>query len=295
MRILPIRSKDSPVEMRWARGRAIRFHHLGKDAILLILIDITQAKEFERILAMQEKLASLGQVTAGIAHEIRNPLSGINLSVAAFLETLDRLEDGMDSETHRSLQTAAERIKSLSKKIELIIQRVMGLAKPAPYPVRPVDMNLIAEESLRASSPLLRKGDVTVTRNLAADLPKCTADLHLMEQVLCNLISNAVRAMGSNHGPRLLEVRSSAKSGQVTVSISDSGPGIPKSIQSRIFEPFFTTHSEGHGIGLSISYRIVTEHGGTITVGKSRWGGAEFCITLPAADSSRSGPGEASP
>ena len=107
------------------------------------------------------------------------------------------------------------------------------------------------------------------------------ADPRLIEQVLLNLISNAVQAMGSRDGPRRIEIASSTEEGRIVLRVSDSGPGVPTRLRTKIFDPFFTTRKDGYGIGLSFSHRIVSDHGGSLTVGKSCWGGAEFRIELP--------------
>ena len=280
IRIIPHGSPDPAGEVRWTRTRAARIRYRRDVAVLLIMLDITRDKEIEHILAVQEKLASLGQLSAGIAHEVRNPLSGIILSLPTLDQIFERW-DGTDPEARATLRAMIEYMKSSSSKIASVIQRIMDFAKPAPYPVGPVDMNCILEAALKDAAAILRKTGVTVSRRLAGDLPQCCADPHLMGQVMSNLIANAVQAMDSCQGPRLLEVASTVENGRVIVRISDSGPGVPHRLRSRIFEPFFTTRKDGHGIGLSISHRIITEHAGAISVGKSRWGGAEFRIVLP--------------
>jgi C4-dicarboxylate-specific signal transduction histidine kinase len=106
----------------------------------------------------------------------------------------------------------------------------------------------------------------------------------MIEQVLLNLITNAVQAMQAVPGEKHLELRSFAGDGHIVVTVGDSGPGIPPQERAKIFDPFYTTKSDGSGIGLSLCQRIITDHRGTLSIGVSRWSGAEFRIELPAAD-----------
>ena len=105
----------------------------------------------------------------------------------------------------------------------------------------------------------------------------------MIEQVLVNLITNACQAMEGVEGAKLLEIASAVQDGRIVLRVSDSGPGVPPSLREKVFDPFFTTRKEGSGIGLSFSHRIVADHGGSVRVDTSRWGGAEFRIELPAA------------
>jgi C4-dicarboxylate-specific signal transduction histidine kinase len=144
-----------------------------------------------------------------------------------------------------------------------------------------VNLNAAVEEAVRLSVVEIRKRDVRLETCLAPDLPPCAADLRLIEQVVLNLINNASQAMEGIGGTRRLEVASFRDRARAVVRISDSGPGIPPELRSKIFDPFFTTRKEGYGIGLSFSHRIVADHGGLLSVGTSRWGGAEFRMEIP--------------
>jgi C4-dicarboxylate-specific signal transduction histidine kinase len=144
-----------------------------------------------------------------------------------------------------------------------------------------VNLNAAVEEAVRLSMVEMRRHDVHLEKCLAPDLPPCPADLRLVEQVVLNLINNASQAMEGIEGPRRIEVASFLDRARVVVRISDSGPGIPTELRSKIFDPFFTTRKEGYGIGLSFSHRIVADHGGLLSVGRSRWGGAEFRMEIP--------------
>ncbi len=247
-----------------------------------IVRDITGRVEMEQLLRLQEKMASLGRVTAGIAHEIRNPLTGIN----SYMYSLRKgIEAGVGDRQERSLLlTIADEIQGASNKIEGVIRRVMDFAKPGMPKLARIDINRPIEEALKLSAATLRKSGITLEQVLAEGLPPCRADLQMLEQVMLNLITNAVQAMQATAGEKYLELRSSSGDGHIVVTVGDSGPGIPLQERGKIFDPFYTTKSDGSGIGLSLCQRIITDHWGTLTVETSRWEGAEFRIELPVAD-----------
>lgn len=269
-------------------GRDICFVHFrtnpidyyGENATLVSLMDITRLKELEYLARTREKMAALGHVAAGIAHEIRNPLSGFNI----YLSTLERVfegSDGLEPENREMSRNVIEQLKSASGKIESVIRRVMNFTRPTPPTLVPSDINKAVEEALALSQVSLRKQGVRVALSLGRALPLVRADIQLIEQVILNLVANAAQAMEKSKGPRDIEVGTFRDGASVIVSISDSGPGVPRGVRDRIFDPFFTTRSEGTGIGLSICHRIVSDHGGLLTVGTGRLGGAEFRFALP--------------
>ncbi|MBT8331179.1 MAG: PAS domain-containing protein [Deltaproteobacteria bacterium] len=267
-------------QIRWVhcRGTAIRYQ--SKDAVLLNAIDVTQSKHLEHQLIIKNKMLSLGRVAAGIAHEIRNPLTGIN----TYLYTIEDLCDseqlgGEDMEIIRQIIT---QIQVASNKIESVIKRVMDFSKPgAPKMVR-TDINESLEEAIELSAVTMRKNGIKIEKSLATKLPQCYADPHLIEQVVLNLITNAARAMEKSNGdPKLVEIKSAALNNTLRIHVADSGPGVPVELREKIFDPFFTTKEDGSGIGLNIAQRIVADHNGSITLGSSQWGGAEFTIELP--------------
>ncbi|HZW37347.1 MAG TPA: ATP-binding protein, partial [Candidatus Deferrimicrobiaceae bacterium] len=162
-----------------------------------------------------------------------------------------------------------------------VVQRVMDFSKPTPPRMAFADLNRVISEAIGMSSSTLRKRGIAVFENLAPDLPPCRIDSQLIEQVLINLITNAYQAMETTEGSKFIEIASSSLDGRIVVRVSDSGPGVPQDIRGKIFDPFFTTRKDGSGIGLSFSHRIVIEHGGTLHLDTSKWGGAEFRIELP--------------
>ena len=267
--------KKDAKSLKWVYCRALLTEYRGKDAILVNMIDMTRSKELERLLAIQDKMASLGRVAAGMAHEIRNPLSGINI----YLNTLKKLhhEEGSEEKVKQILN----QIQSASRKIESVIRRVMDFAKPGEPKLTLIDINRPVTEAIKLSAVTLRKSGIELEKVLSEKLPLCNADPNLIEEMVLNLLNNAAGAMKTMAEGKKIVVTSSVTDHSIILTVSDSGPGIASDIKDKIFDPFFTTKSDGTGIGLSISHRIVTDHGGSLTVSDSDLGGAEFRIKLP--------------
>jgi PAS domain S-box-containing protein len=282
-------------EWRWIHSRGKVFERDGDGRPIRatgIHRDITKARELEQAVLRQEKMAVLGQLAAGIAHEIRNPLSGLNIYLAA-AETLSAGAELPDPEARERLLRALGTARSASVRIEGVIRRVMDFVKPSPSRPGPADVNEVVAESVALVAVTLRKSGVRLATTLAEGLPRCRADARLIEQLLVNLVTNATQALESQEGDKAVEIATGAEGNVVVITVGDSGPGVPAELREKIFEPFFTMKSAGTGLGLSISRRIVSEHGGSLEVGTSRLGGAEFRVLLPVAGKSGSEPGAA--
>jgi signal transduction histidine kinase len=243
-------------------------------------MDMTKAKQLEQQLLIKNKMHSLGRVAAGIAHEIRNPLTGINTYLYTIEDFCDA--DNLGPGEMEIIRQIISQIQVASNKIESVIKRVMDFSKPGAPKMVPTDINKSLEEAIELSSVTMRKNNVKIEKSLAPDLPKCYADPHLIEQVILNLITNAARAMEkSKNGNKRVEIKSFARNNTLSIQVADSGPGVPEELRDKIFDPFFTTKEDGSGIGLNIAQRIVADHNGNIKLDTSRWGGAEFKIELP--------------
>ena len=262
-------------DMRWVNCRVIKIEYEGKDARLVNVIDITKIKEMEHLLGIQDKMTSLGRVAAGIAHEIRNPLSGINV----YLSTLEKIYDRADRLD--IVKKILNQIQSASNRIESIIRRVMDFSKPSAPQFVNTDINHSLEEAIKLASVTIRKSGVKLVKRLDDNLPICHADGRLIESVILNLLNNAVEVMKNFEGEKIIFIETSTEDNLIILKISDSGPGVPIHLRNHIFDPFYTTKDGSTGIGLSISHRIITDHGGLLRVSESRWGGAEFVIELP--------------
>jgi PAS domain S-box-containing protein len=269
---------DRPPEsvVRWVHCRARRITYQGQKATLIIMLDISKAKELEQMVRLQDKMASLGRVAAGIAHEIRNPLSGINMYLSA-------LENRIATGEGPELETVIEKIQAASSKIENVIKRVLDFSRPSAPKVSLLNLNKVVENVMELSAVTIRKTGVTMEASLAQDLPPVQADAQLLEQVVLNLVTNAVQALSEVKGDRKIALTTSMERDRILIRVADNGPGVPTQIRDRIFDPFFTGRRDGFGIGLSLCHRIVSDHGGKLWVDASGWGGAEFHMEIPAS------------
>jgi PAS domain S-box-containing protein len=276
-RFYPAGKMKSRADMKWVYCRASSIKYGGDDAVLINMLDITRAKELEQLLAVKDKMASLGHIAAGIAHEVRNPLSGINI----YLNSLENMLEDRDDPA--KIKQILDQVQSASSKIESIIKGVIDFSRPSEPKFELADVNGPIREALQLSSAAMRRSGVRLRHSLAEDLPLCRLDRTLMEEVMLNLITNAAEAMSAVSGEKVIEITSTAHADGVHVRVSDTGPGIPSGLRDKVLEPFYTTKKSGTGIGLSLCHRIVTDHGGSISIESSKWSGAEFVIKLPVA------------
>lgn len=265
----------------------------GEDAamagLIFTLVDVTERvrtqsrlRENEQTALRQEKMAVLGQLAAGIAHEVRNPLSGLNIYLAS-ADAIRGETELPDPAAREMLKRALDSARAASRRIEEVIRRVMDFARPGRPALARIRVNDAVREALDLVAATLRKNGIRVEAVLSEDIPSCRGDLRLVEQVLLNFITNAAQALEGRAGERRIEVSSAVEGADIVVSVADSGAGVPEALRERIFDPFFTTRLDGTGLGLAISRRIVSDHGGAIEVATSRFGGAEFRVRLPAA------------
>ena len=268
-------------DMKWVYCRATSIEYLGEKAVFVHVIDLTQVRRLENLLKIEDKMSSLGRVAAGMAHEIRNPLSTINVYLDIFGGFCVN-QEVLKIKNRVGIKESIAEIRSASNKIESVIKRVMDFAKPSAPKLVLTDINQCIKETIALSSVNLRKMGVKIETSLDKALPKFYLDSQALEHVLLNLITNAVEAMKGLEGPKRIEIRSSGNN-PITIAVSDSGPGVPQDTIDKIFDPFYTTKDYGSGIGLSISHRIITDHGGSLNVSTSKWGGAEFRIFIPIA------------
>ena len=274
-RFYPPGKMNAKSDMKWVFCRASAIQFQGRDGIILNLLDMTKIKELEHLLMIQDKMTSLGHVAAGIAHEIRNPLSGINI----YLSTLEKnfgKQDWGDKE-----KEIVKRMQSASNKIASVIRRVMDFSKPSEPQLALKNVNDPIEDAIKLSTVTMRKSGIKIDKDLDKNLPPCYIDPLLIEEVILNLITNASHAMKENNGTKLIKISSLQEQKSVILRVADSGPGVPLHIRDKIFDPFFTTRSDSSGIGLSISHRIISDHGGLIEIDTSEFGGAEFTIKIP--------------
>ncbi len=231
-------------------------------------------------LLQAEKLAALGQTISSVAHELNNPLA----SILSWSERLAQ-RPGVDGGVKRGLEI----IHGESQRAARVVRSLLSFARKRQTTRALVDVNKIVRETLALRAYEQRTGHITILDALAAGLPPLFADAHQLQQVLLNLVINAEQAMLGSHGRGLLVVRTwhDADRDSVMLELNDDGPGVPEEVQARIFEPFFTTkEAGGTGLGLTVAYAIVQEHGGSIRVESKPGQGASFFVMLPLGGAS---------
>jgi signal transduction histidine kinase len=223
-----------------------------------------------------EKLASIGTLAAGVAHEINNPLAVILGFTDLLLE-----KEAADSEKYDVLKT----IEKQALNAKRVVQNLLSFARHSEYKEEYIDINKSLQTVLAVVKNILLVNKISLNQQLEENLPKVKADAGEIEQVFLNIINNAIHAM---KGGGILKVVTETQGGAVKISFSDTGTGIKKEHRTKIFDPLFTTKKvgEGTGLGLSVSYGIITKHGGAITfetktAEESSRTGTTFIITLP--------------
>ncbi|MCG8635290.1 MAG: transporter substrate-binding domain-containing protein [Desulfobacterales bacterium] len=262
-------------DMTWVACIATPIDYHDQNAFLLIFIDMTEAKKLTHLLTIQDKMASLGHVSAGIAHEIRNPLSGINI----YLGTIEKYF--RNPEKTEKIATSIEAVRAASGKIESVIKRVMNFAKPGEPRFDLVNINDPVKEAVKLTRFTLNKKGIQIEDDLAQDLPQCIAEPHLIEEVILNLINNAADAIREYKKKGHIRISSRQEKEKIILRVEDDGPGVSREVRQKVFDPFFTTKSHSTGIGLSLCHRIITDHKGKLDIGVSALGGACFLVELP--------------
>ncbi len=227
-------------------------------------------KKTEAQLIRSEKLAALGQLSAGIAHEIRNPLTSINILVHSLAENLPS-----EIPQKEDLKVIEEELRRVNQ----IVDQFLRFAKPSPPHMEKTDLLSLFEETLQLLKPQIEKQNIVIKMEFQP-LPKITIDSEQIRQAILNLLLNAIQAMPEG-GHLTLTSGKSDNGGWVHVSIRDSGVGIPPENMSKLFDPFFSTKEGGMGLGLSIAHRIVDQHYGRIDVESIQGKGTIFTIWLP--------------
>ena len=256
---------------------ASRLPEADPPSVLLIGRDMTQDRELRLRLMESDRLAAVGELVAGVAHEVNNPLS----SISAFAQLLLR-----ETTLTPSQRESIDVIRTETTRASQVVKDLLAFARRSEPRREPLDINGVISRTIRMRQYQFTEGGVRVETELLPDLPAVMGDARQLQQVCLNLLTNAVQSM-SAVGGGLLRVRTAFAAGAVTLDVIDGGTGIPADARAHIFEPFFTTKSEGEGtgLGLSVSYGIVTAHGGTIEVVETATTGTVFRVTLPSVTS----------
>lgn len=226
-------------------------------------------------LASEEKRLLLSRLLARLAHEVRNPLSALDIHVQLLQEDLHPLTGPMRERTSARLEI----IRGELSRLENIVERFLRLAGPSSLELEPVSLRQLGERVCQLVQPEAQSHRTTLTLQLDADPPGLRADADQLTQALLNLVINALQAVEAG-GAVTVRVHQPAPE-LVALDVSDNGPGVPEANRPSIFDPFFTTKRNGTGLGLWIAQQIVLAHGGTLQVGAAPGGGALFSLRLP--------------
>jgi signal transduction histidine kinase len=264
--VMPVRGEDGAVT-----------------AVMAVGHDLTALRGLQSQVLHAEKLATVGQIAAGVAHEINNPLTSVQMCVEAVLRkgmlALDgrvpNLFEAHDVERLKKIQEGAERIRKFARDLTTY-------ARPSGREVEPVDFSEVVEHALSFCEPVLFAAKATLVRDLAADLPRIWAVRDHIMQVVTNLVSNAAQSLADAGGTVTVKTfRVSERA--LGLAVSDNGEGIREQDRARVFEPFFTTKPAGRGtgLGLPVVKNIVLAHGGQISFEPNPGGGTTFVVSLP--------------
>jgi PAS domain S-box-containing protein len=277
-----VRNKQS----EWRRLRchfSPLFNETGKiDGVVISARDVTELKRLEEQLIQAEKLAAMGQMLAGVAHELNNPLTAI-LGVTELL----RDSEGVQDNTKRQLELTHRQARRAAR----IVQNLLEFSRPAAPQKKPLDVNTLIERTLQLQDHSLRRNNIHVDFQPQTDLPSVIGDANQLIQVFLNLISNAEHAIREVRETGRIQIRIGRIGGHISATVQDDGVGVAQEALPKLFDPFYTTKRPGGGtgLGLSICMSIIREHGGSIDVETLPAGGSAFTVYLPVAPAELSG------
>jgi nitrogen fixation/metabolism regulation signal transduction histidine kinase len=242
----------------------------GSRGALCLITDITEVTQLREQVALKRNLESLGEMSAGLAHEFKNAMAALH-GYAQFLQNIDHDERG---------KAAADALLQEVRNLSEMITAFLNFARPQPLQVEDVNLDELINECARELKPAFEERRVELIIDIVSGL-QTRADPRILRQAVLNLMRNAVEAIPDAANKRRVMVRGETEKERVTISIQDTGPGIATADLEKVFIPFFTTKATGHGVGLALTHRVITQHGGTLTVANLAKGGALFTIRLP--------------
>jgi signal transduction histidine kinase len=239
------------------------------------LLDITEVTELREQVALKKNLESLGEMSAGLAHEFKNAVAALH----GYVQLLQSLE------LNDKAQTAAASLLNEVRSLSTMVTAFLNFARPQPLQLEEVVLEELLSDCALELEPLYRESEVELRITHDESL-KVGADERMLRQSFLNLLRNAAEAIPEGKNERLVLVRATRDLDQngkswVQVEIRDTGSGIAPTQLQKIFIPFFTTKPKGYGVGLALTHRVITEHGGTLTAANNSSGGAQFTLRLP--------------
>jgi len=284
--IYPIWEKD---------GKISRFIHISRDItqrkkeeeeltrrLEQMVEDRTrQLKETHEKLLHQDKMSSLGKLSASVVHEINNPIAGI-LNLIMLMKRIAS-EDAVQAKEIDQFKKYLDLMENETRRTSRIVSNLLAFARQSKMEPRRLSVNQLIEKTLFLNSNLLKIDGVKVQTKLEPDLPDLLGSEDQLQQVFMNLVSNAAEAMETGGGKLTIETRHLLREDKIKISVTDTGPGIPEEDIPKLFEPFFTTKKKGKGVGLglSVAYGIIQEHEGSIYVKSEVGKGTTFQVKLP--------------
>jgi signal transduction histidine kinase len=261
----------------------------GPRGALCLLTDITEVTQLREQVALKNNLESLGEMSAGLAHEFKNAIATLH----GYVQLLQSLE--LDDKARGTASSLLNEVRNLSD----MVTSFLNFARPQPLELDEVNLAELIADCAAELTPTIKQLEVELLTKATASVSPASsdapvpapslvlrADERMLRQALLNLIRNAAEAISDSQTERRVEVNSSSERDNIgrnwaVVEISDTGEGIPAADLQRIFIPFFTTKATGHGVGLALAHRVITQHGGTLTASNRKGGGAVFTLRLP--------------
>lgn len=254
----------------------------GERNVLLFKRDVTLEKEYQAQFYQAEKMATVGTLAAGVAHEINNPLTAISGFAEGLRRRLGRIRSQVDDDLYDDFEEYTDTIIKECLRCRDIVRSLLTFSRPVASSLRPVSLNHCIEDTLFILKHHFKEQHkITVSTDLSDALPTIQGDESQLKQVIINLLTNALDA--TDKGGRIIIKTYPDEDGGAGLLVEDSGCGIPQELQDRLFEPFFTTKpvDKGVGIGLSTCYSIVKNHDGEISVTSEKGKGSSFCVRFP--------------
>lgn len=276
---LPVQGRKGERIVRWSFSPLEQGSEV-EPLVLAVGADVTEQRELERRAVEAEALASLGKLTAGLAHEIRNPLNAASLQLELIGRTTTKLDD---QELRDAIARRVGIVREELARLTNLLSDFLDLARPRALTFEAVDLPAVLGEVATFEEPAAREAGVTIEVRASDDVPCVHANPALLKQVLMNLVLNAIEALRDRKRGHIVLSASADGASRVEIAVEDDGPGIAPEVAGGIFEPFVTTKEAGTGLGLTIVKRVIDRHGGTVHATARPGGGTVVRIHLDRA------------